>query len=112
MIIKRTIKIIPGVVVLLMLTFIIVSCSKPLHKEKETGGTVVAIDSSSITINILEEGEYILIPEENAHDLLNGVNIGDTINAYYSGEIMESEPGQVVVNFIEVNAEAGKSQET
>lgn len=102
MIIKRAIKIILGVVSLLMLTFILVSSSKFLHKEKEIGGTIIAMDNSSITINTLDKGEYILIPEENAHNLLNGLNIGDTIKAYYSGEIMESEPGQVVVNFIEV----------
>lgn len=50
----------------------------------------------------MDEGEYILIPDEDAHNLLNGVNIDDNIKAYYSGEIMESEPGQVVVSFIEV----------
>lgn len=102
--IKRMTKIILGVVFLSMVTFIfvIVSFSKTLHKEKEIDGTIVAIDSSSLTINTLDEGEYILIPDEDAHNLLNGVNIGDNIKAYYSGEIMESEPGQVVVSFIEV----------
>lgn len=96
------IKIILGVVFLLMVTFIFVSFSKTLHKEQEIDGTIVAIDSSSITINTLDEGEYILIPEESTHNLLNDINIGDTVKAYYSGEIMESEPAQVVVNFIEV----------
>ena len=100
--IKRMTKIILGVVFLSMVTFIFVSFSKTLHKEKEIDGTIVAIDSSSLTISTLDEGEYILIPDEDAHNLLNGVNIGDNIKAYYSGEIMESEPGQVVVSFIEV----------
>ena len=102
MIIKRMIKIILGVVFLSMVTFIFVSFSKTLHKEQEIDGTIVAIDSSSITINTLDEGEYILIPEESTHNLLSDINIGDTVKAYYSGEIMESEPAQVVVNFIEV----------
>lgn len=100
--IKRMTKIILGVVFLSMVTFIFVSFSKTPHKEKEIDGTIVAIDSSSLTINTLDEGEYILIPDEDAHNLLNGVNIGDNIKAYYSGEIMKSEPGQVVVSFIEV----------
>ena len=89
-------------IVLCISEFAITSCCGSIHKEKEIDGTIVAIDSSSITINTLDEGEYILIPDEDAHNLLNCVNIGDNIKAYYSGEIMESEPGQVVVSFIEV----------
>ena len=54
--IKRMTKIILGVVFLSMVTFIFVSFSKTLHKEKEIDGTIVAIDSSSLTINTLDEG--------------------------------------------------------
>lgn len=41
--IKRMTKIILGVVFLSMVTFIFVSFSKTLHKEKEIDGTIVAI---------------------------------------------------------------------
>ncbi len=99
---RRVISIVILCIALFISIFTLASCNRFLHKGKEIDGTVVAKDSSSITINTLDEGEYILIPEESTHNLLNDINIGDTVKAYYSGEIMESEPGQVVVNFIEV----------
>lgn len=71
------------------------------EEEKFIIGTVVSIDNDLITIETSDEGKYVLIVEDNKHNIMGNLEIGSNIKAYYYGEIMESDPAKIIIESIE-----------
>lgn len=73
----------------------------PSNKSNYIIGTITYLDDFSLEIISPNNEEYILIIEKANKSLPKNLSVGDNIKAYYSDEIMESDPAQVVIDFIE-----------
>ena len=65
-------------------------------------GTIMELDDFSITVSTPDNEEYVLITENINNNLPENLSIGTNITAYYSGEIMESDPAKVIIDSIKL----------
>lgn len=92
--------------VLLVVIIIILALYFNNSNKKENDyiiGTITYFDDFSIEITTPNNEEYILITKNLKNNLSEDISVGDTITAYYSGEIMESYPMQIIIDSIELH---------